>query len=427
VSYLSDAFDAVFSGPAPWSPFGVPIGGAQAQPIGDFAPPSPTTTDDQTLPLVGGDAAQGGADRIARYPDGTPILDSTGNPMRMPPQRDLGFAVMRGQGLANQDLPSRLSQLATWLHGGGDMDYQAPPGRPSSTSYKSDPTYQDVANYVYGAMMGAAWIASVDLPQLQRKTTGTEHHLMDSPEPNAADRDDGPPWLTAGRIASVLYGVYLLASAVWWAIGLQYDILRTAALALPIILLWIARRRFAMAFALWCMTTVAVWGLNSADPSGYFQILWAALPLVPLWIGFVGVAILVAIGRWRRGARWGAALAGLVPLLAVAAIFAGVDIADEIHFRLVRADYVAAIAAARAGHPMPDTRIEIGPPAFAYFRWGGVIFGSSGVAYDETDETGKPVAERSEAWRKRRQHSELACGADVRRLGGHFYMVHADC
>ncbi|MEJ0071193.1 MAG: hypothetical protein WDO24_23375 [Pseudomonadota bacterium] len=73
----------------------------------------------------------------------------------------------------------------------------------------------------------------------------------------------------------------------------------------------------------------------------------------------------------------------MVPLLAVAAVFEGGYVADVAHFRIMRADYVAAIAAARAEHPVPDMRVEIGPPTFAYFRWGGMVFGSAGIAYDE--------------------------------------------
>jgi len=99
--------------------------------------------------------------------------------------------------------------------------------------------------------------------------------------------------------------------------------------------------------------------------------------------------------------------------------------ADYARFRLERADYLAAIEAARAGPT--DAHIEIDPPIFAFFNWGGMIWSSNGVAYDETDEAGKPEQARSEAWRARHVNSEFSCEPLVRSFGGHFYMVYAAC
>jgi hypothetical protein len=91
-------------------------------------------------------------DTIARYPDGTPILDHTGNPMQKPPFADLGLAIQRGQDLAGAPFLTQLLTLRKWHHAGGDMDYQRPPGR------ENDPigAYQDFSNYIFGAVPEAA-------------------------------------------------------------------------------------------------------------------------------------------------------------------------------------------------------------------------------------------------------------------------------
>jgi hypothetical protein len=111
------------------------------------------------------------------------------------------------------------------------------------------------------------------------------------------------------------------------------------------------------------------------------------------------------------------------------AVWDGRYVGEVVRFRLERADYVAAIEAARAGHPPPDvgTYVDVGPPTFAYFNWGGPFLDPTGIAYDETDEAGKPPELRSEAWRARHAKSEFSCGAEVRPLGGHFFMVRPDC
>lgn len=155
-----------------------------------------------------------------------------------------------------------------------------------------------------------------------------------------------------------------------------------------------------------------------------------ALVLLPFWTALQIWAISVAAGRASRGAWYGAATAACVPIISVLAVLHGRDAGELVRFQLERAAYLAAIAAVRTGHPPPDTpymHIDVGPPTFAYFNWGGMIWASSGVAYDETDEAGKPPAARSEEWRAHQGKSELSCDAEVRPLGGHFYMVHAGC
>ncbi len=133
----------------------------------------------------------------------------------------------------------------------------------------------------------------------------TDPRFMDNAKRSVADRDGWPTWLGAARVASLLYGLWLLANAAWWATLLKEDGRLTALLALPVVLLWLARRRFALAFGLWLLATAAFWGFNTSDPGDFLLILYVGVPLLPLWIAFIVAAIIVAIVRWRRGARWG--------------------------------------------------------------------------------------------------------------------------
>jgi hypothetical protein len=170
-----------------------------------------------------------------------------------------------------------------------------------------------------------------------------------------------------------------------------------------------------------------IWGLeNTASGTG-----WAVLLLAPPALTWIAVPVWASIltlrhmrhGLWRR-----AAVAALLPVVAVLAVLHGRYLGDFIRFRLERSEYLTAIASVRDGREPPlDARIDLGPPTFAYFSWGGMLFASSGVAYDETDEAGRSPEEWSAAWRARQGQSELSCDAEIRPLGGHFYMVHAGC
>jgi hypothetical protein len=179
MSYLSDAFDAVFSGPVPWSPFGVPIRGAKAQPVDPNATDQATAVIRPSARRVDPSDETGGPDMIARYPDGMPILDRNGNPMQKPPFADLGLAVQRGQEISGQWLPQRLFTLYGWLQQGGDMDYHRPPG------HETDPIrpYRDVSNYVVGAVPAAAGI-----PKWMSDLAGTVYTWKTSDAPAGRDQ-----------------------------------------------------------------------------------------------------------------------------------------------------------------------------------------------------------------------------------------------
>jgi hypothetical protein len=185
-------------------------------------------------------------------------------------------------------------------------------------------------------------------------------------------------------------------------------------------------RAFLVAISIWLAATIGFWSATVDGDAAWFA-LAAGLVLVLPWSAVVIWALVVALRHAARGTYRGAALAACVPVIAALSVFYGGPAADYVRFRLERAGYLAAIEAAREGHKPPQPHIDIGPPAFAYFTWGGMIWSSKGVAYDETDEAGRPETERSDVWRKRHDDSEFSCDAVVRPLGGHFYMVYAGC
>ena len=69
-----------------------------------------------------------------------------------------------------------------------------------------------------------------------------------------------------------------------------------------------------------------------------------------------------------------------------------------------------------------------GKPRLAVFNWGGMIWWSRGVVYDESDEIALPPGHQSAAWKANPNLAELSCGNwDARRLSSHYYLVGFLC
>jgi hypothetical protein len=131
----------------PDGPFGLPFAESMLGFSGTGSPALSGAPATQQVNIPGEDVDH--PDPIARYPDGTPILDRNGNPMQKPPFLDLGLALMRATDLREQPLlTERLPTLFSLLHQGGDWDYH----RRSGTYL---PEYRDVANYMVGAPAAA--------------------------------------------------------------------------------------------------------------------------------------------------------------------------------------------------------------------------------------------------------------------------------
>ncbi len=69
---------------------------------------------------------------------------------------------------------------------------------------------------------------------------------------------------------------------------------------------------------------------------------------------------------------------------------------------------------------------------FAEFNWGGMLFASTGITYDETDEIAFPFGRQSAQWRARMKSTDLTCGGDgpvgmVESMGGHYYLTTFGC
>jgi hypothetical protein len=67
-------------------------------------------------------------------------------------------------------------------------------------------------------------------------------------------------------------------------------------------------------------------------------------------------------------------------------------------------------------------------PRLAVFNWGGMIWASRGVVYDESDEIAMPPGQQSLRWKDKTRGGELSCGKwDARRLWSHYYLVGFPC
>jgi|SRR5579871_4083709 len=146
-----------------------------------------------------------------------------------------------------------------------------------------------------------------------------------------------------------------------------------------------------------------------------------------LFVGAIaGVGALIASIRsamrkdWRRCAL---ALALPIVLLVVAVdpiafVRACNYIGDVLHFIVAKPYYDRQIAA------LPGD----GRPRLAVFDWGGMVWGSSGLVYDETDQVALPRGRQSADWLEAASHSELSCeGYGVEPLWGHYYLASFPC
>ena len=151
----------------------------------------------------------------------------------------------------------------------------------------------------------------------------------------------------------------------------------------------------------------------------------AAALVALFWIVFAGWSLIIAVKSLRRKA-WLPSLFSLVlPIalpLAVWQTFPYAQyLADYAHFQAMRAVYDARIA-----------QLPRNGKRYAEFNWGGMLFASKGVTYDETDEVALPAGRQSGAWKKRMKNTDLTCGGDgpvgdVTPLGGHYYMTGFGC
>jgi hypothetical protein len=143
---------------------------------------------------------------------------------------------------------------------------------------------------------------------------------------------------------------------------------------------------------------------------------WAVLALWSL----VLFVVFVIRSRWR--------LSALAAVLPVVVCVAGLDfwsfvrgcnyLGDVLHF-VVALPYYDHIVAR-----LPRNE----RPRLAVFNWGGMIWASSGLVYDESDEVALPPGKQSAKWLADPRLAELSCGNfGVQPLWSHYYLVSFPC
>jgi hypothetical protein len=147
--------------------------------------------------------------------------------------------------------------------------------------------------------------------------------------------------------------------------------------------------------------------------------------IVLVMLGATVVAVVIII-RALRTKRWRSAIsAAVLPLVAIAvciypygAMQTLREAGDRFHFYVMRSHYLAEVAA----------RSNEAQPRLIVWNWGGMIWSSKGVIYDESDEIALPVTSQSADWKSRASGSELVCGDySFEALGNHFYLTYFPC
>jgi hypothetical protein len=157
-----------------------------------------------------------------------------------------------------------------------------------------------------------------------------------------------------------------------------------------------------------------------------FTFAYAAFPILALvYVSLALVSVGCTISCMVRRAWWSALLPLatmiLVATSALALVSYILEAQDIARFKTVRPNYDAQVAKL----PKDGRR-------YKEFNWGGMLFASRGVVYDETDEIALPANKRSAAWTARLRNTDLMCGTDdiggiAIPLGNHYYLTSFGC
>lgn len=174
---------------------------------------------------------------------------------------------------------------------------------------------------------------------------------------------------------------------------------------------------FSIAVVVWWIVTAAGLAVMPWIADFFvtmFANAWPALIIIMvLWSTVPILATIMTVRRFRTGDPGGALRLLPVPIVAVALyLFVG-DVATLWRFHVERSAMMETISARRPP----------GDEAFLYyFRWHGVADRERGVLFDESDEIGKPIAQRSAKWK---QQAAGRCFDQGKPLGDHFYFVRS--
>jgi hypothetical protein len=152
---------------------------------------------------------------------------------------------------------------------------------------------------------------------------------------------------------------------------------------------------------------------------------YAGLPLCISWLVLAGASVALC-GQFVSQRRWLLSLLVvllplLVPTVALRTVWFWQDVTDIAHFRTMRAEYDAEVA-----------RLPNSGSRFHEWNWGGLLFASRGITYDETDQLALPPDQQSARLKARMRNTDLFCGGDtpigeVRPLGRHYYLTGFGC
>jgi hypothetical protein len=191
-----------------------------------------------------------------------------------------------------------------------------------------------------------------------------------------------------------------------------------------------AEREFDPRFPIWLVAAglgvpLALIGLAASPLGTNFIYVIVGIPaLLFAWViagvGALFVGVRSAIRKdWRR-----CVVASALPIVLLVVAFDPIGfvrscnaLGDVIHFVVLKPSYDREITA------LPIDR----RPRLAVFNWGGMVWASSGVVYDETDQVSLPPGRQSADWLEEASHSELSCGYGVQSLWDHYHLASFAC
>lgn len=233
-----------------------------------------------------------------------------------------------------------------------------------------------------------------------------------------------PLWLVA---------IWLGVPLVW--IGLNGSLIGLAFTFLPtwpaLLLVWalaglcaaLLRVHAALSWlvVIWLGVPLALIGLDASPLGPDFIYVMTGVPALLFVWAISGACAAILSVRAALGRAWRQSV--IASTMGVAVLLGELDpswfsyAGDVLHFIVLKPHYDRQIAA------LPADR----KPRLKFFDWGGMVWASFGLLYDESDQVDLPAGSQSADWVEQASH-ELSCdGYGVRPLWGHYYFISLPC